>query len=184
MQLDPATPKTAASARVHAAFAFMNNVYLWAGYAAGMCLVSIFVVTMIQVGGRLAGWNPPGLTDYAGYLTAAATFLALGYSLNRGAQVRVSLFLSMSGAARPWLEMVALVISGVVAIWFAFHSWNMVLWSYKLGDMSSGLDATHLWIPQLSMAIGASLLAVAVVDHTLRLWLLGDHGIADADEPL
>jgi TRAP-type C4-dicarboxylate transport system permease small subunit len=162
----------------------MDKVYLWAGYAAGLCMVAIFLVTMAQVGGRLAGWNPPGLTDYAGYLTAAATFLALAHTLNRGAHVRVSLFLAMAGAFRYWIELGAMLLSSLVAAWFAYHSWAMMIVSYQLGDMSAGLDAMHLWIPQLSMTIGVGLLAVAVMDHTLRLILLGEHGIVDADEPL
>ena len=53
----------------------------------------------------------------------------------------------------------------------------MVYWSYALGDVSQGLDATPIWIPQLSMAFGVSLLAVAVIDHGLRLLLTGDHQI-------
>jgi hypothetical protein len=53
----------------------------------------------------------------------------------------------------------------------------MVYWSYVLGDVSQGLDATPIWIPQLSMAFGMSLLAVAVADHGLRLIATGEHGI-------
>jgi TRAP-type C4-dicarboxylate transport system permease small subunit len=165
-------------------FRVMDRVYLLAGYAAAFCMTMIFVLTMVQVMGRMVGFNPPGLTDYAGYLTAASTFLALAYAFNQGAQIRVSLFLSMMGKARYGVELIAFAISGSIGLWFAYYSWSMVIWSYKLGDMSSGLDATHLWIPQTSMAVGVSLLAVAVIDHALRMIITGDHGIVAADEPL
>ncbi len=164
-------------------FHVLDGVYRWCGYAAGACVVLIFALTMVQVGGRFVGYNPAGLTDYVGYLTAATIFLALPHGFNRGSHVRVSLIISMLGAARYWVELGSFVFCAAIAAWFAYFSWSMVFWSYKLGDMSSGLDATHLWIPQLSMAVGVSLLAVAVADHTLRLVMLGDHGIRDSEEP-
>jgi TRAP-type C4-dicarboxylate transport system permease small subunit len=162
----------------------MDRVYLWSGYAAGLCMALIFALTMVQVVGRWVGFNPRGLTDYAGYLTAASTFLALSYALNQGSHVRVSLVLTAAGPFRRPLELLAFMASAIIACWFAYYSWSMVAWSYKLGDISSGLDATPLWIPQLSMSVGVTLLAVAVIDHGLRLLILGDHGIASADEPL
>jgi TRAP-type C4-dicarboxylate transport system permease small subunit len=162
----------------------MDKIYLWAGYAAGLCMALIFALTMVQVVGRWVGFNPRGLTDYVGYLTAASTFLALSYTLNQGSHVRVSLLLAALGKRRWPVELLAFALSAAMAIWFAYYSWSMVAWSYSLGDISSGLDATPLWIPQLSMSVGVTLLAVAVVDHGLRLLILGDHGIVSADEPL
>jgi hypothetical protein len=41
-----------------------------------------------------------------------------------------------------------------------------------------------VWIPQLSMAVGVSLMALAVVDHGLRLVITGDHGIETAPDAL
>jgi TRAP-type C4-dicarboxylate transport system permease small subunit len=164
-------------------FGFLDCVYKWCGYAAGACVVLIFLLTLLQVVGRFLGYNPAGLSDYVGYLTAATIFLALPHGFNRGSHVRVSLLVSMLGAARRWVELGVFAFCGAVAAWFAYFSWSMVIWSYWLGDMSSGLDATRLWIPQLSMALGAALLAVAVIDHGLRLALLGDHGIKDGEMP-
>ena len=48
-----------------------------------------------------------------------------------------------------------------IAAWFAYYSCSMVYWSYTLGDVSQGMDATPLWIPQLSMALGTVLFAIA-----------------------
>ena len=36
--------------------------------------------------------------------------------------------------------------------------------SYQFHDMSTGNDATPLWIPQLSMAAGNVILAIAFID--------------------
>jgi TRAP-type C4-dicarboxylate transport system permease small subunit len=160
----------------------LDRLYLASGYLAAFCMVCIFVLTMAQIGGRLIGQNLRGVTDYAGYFMAASAFLAFAHTLNRGAHVRIELFLSMLGSYRNWAEKLCFLCSTAIAVWFSYYTWTMVYWSYALGDVSQGLDATPLWIPQLSMAFGASLLALAVADHGLRLVLTGDHGIEAAPD--
>ena len=43
-----------------------------------------------------------------------------------------------------------------------------------LGDVSQGIDATPLWIPQSGMAIGAVLFAVAMAHFTILRIFCGD----------
>lgn len=166
------------------AWLFLDKIYTWTGYMAAFCMVMIFLVTMFQVIGRYVGYNPPGLTNYVGYLTGASTFLALAHTLNRGGHVRVSLFLAMMGRYRQYAKWIGMAFSAVIGFWFSYYCWLTVFDSYRFGDLSDGLDATPLWIPQVSMAVGASLLAVAVTDHFLRLIVTGSDGIETVDEPL
>jgi TRAP-type mannitol/chloroaromatic compound transport system permease small subunit len=162
----------------------LDRLYLYCGYLAAFFLLCIFAVTMLQVCGRLVGYNPRGATDYAGYFMAASAFLAFAHTLNKGAHVRIELFLSLAGRYRSWAEIFSFVVSAIIAVWFSYHSWALVYWSYVLGDISQGLDATPVWIPQLSMAVGVNLLAIAVIDHGLRLIFTGDHEIETAAEAL
>jgi TRAP-type C4-dicarboxylate transport system permease small subunit len=160
----------------------LDRLYLAGGYLAAICMLCIFALTMAQITGRLVGYNLRGATDYAGYFMAASAFLAFAHTLNRGVHVRIELFLSMLGTYRRWAEKICFLCSAAIALWFAYYFWKLVYWSYLLGDVSQGLDATPIWIPQTTMAIGASLLAVAIADHGLRLLLTGDHGIETAPE--
>lgn len=160
----------------------LDRLYLLSGYLAAVCMLGIFALTMAQIGGRLIGLNLRGATDYAGYFMAASAFLAFAHTLNRGVHIRIELFLSMLGGFRRWAEIACFLCSTAIAVWFAYYSWTLVYWSYVLGDVSQGLDATPLWIPQLTMAAGASLLALAVADHGLRLALTGNHGIPIAPD--
>ncbi len=162
----------------------LDRLYLYCGYAAALCMVCIFAVTTLQIVGRAVGYNPHGLTDYVGYFMAASAFLAMAHTLNKGAHVRIELFLSMMGRFRIVAEWFAFAVTTVIAIWLSYFSWSMVIWSYELGDMSQGLDATPMWIPQSTMAIGFSMMALAVVDHMLRMILTGDHGIQSAPDAL
>ncbi len=162
----------------------LDRLYLYCGYMAAFCMVCIFAVTLLQIAGRFVGFNPHGLTDYVGYFMGASAFLALAHALNRGAHVRIELFLSMMGRFRKVAEWFSFAATSVIAIWLTYYAWSLVYWSYNLGDISQGLDATPMWIPQSSMAVGITLLAIAVVDHALRLVLTGNHGIGKAPDEL
>jgi TRAP-type C4-dicarboxylate transport system permease small subunit len=155
----------------------LDCLYRASGYLAAACMVGILAMTVLQIGARVTGYNVRGASDYAGYFMAASAFLAFPYALNEGAHIRIEIFLSLLGKRRPWMEKISFVVASFVAGWFAFYSWKLVYWSFELGDMSQGMDATPLWIPQLTMSVGASLFAVAIFDHTLRFLVTGKHGL-------
>jgi TRAP-type mannitol/chloroaromatic compound transport system permease small subunit len=159
-------------------WSLLDRLYLYCGYLAAAFMVLIFFVTMIQIIGRYIGINPRGLTDYVGYFMGASVFLAFAHTLNRGAHVRIELFLSTLGKHRHWAEKLSFLISCVVVVWLSYYAWMNVYLSYSYGDVSQGLDATPMWIPQLSMAVGFSLFAVSLIDHGLRLMITRDSGIA------
>ena len=98
--------------------------------------------------------------------------------------MRVKLFLAMMGRFRIVRRVDWHGLLGGLGFWFSYYCWHTVFDSYNFGDLSDGLDATPIWIPQISMAVGATLLAVAVTDHFLRLIVTGSDGIEAADEPL
>jgi TRAP-type C4-dicarboxylate transport system permease small subunit len=162
----------------------LDQLYLICGYLAALFLVLIFLTTMLQVVSRLAGYNIRGLTDFAGYFMAASAFLALAHTFNKGAHIRIELFLSMMGRFRRIAEWSSFAISTLIAAWLTWFAWSMVYWSYTLNDISQGLDATPIWIPQLSMAFGFTVLALSIVDHTSRLILTGDHGLPASPDAL
>ena len=165
-------------------WSWLDRLYLYCGYLAGFFMVLIFGVTMLQIIGRYVGFNPRGLTDYVGYFMGASVFLAFAHTFNRGAHVRIELFLTVLGKHRHWGEKLSFLITSVVAVWLAYYSWRAIFWSYTLGDMSQGLDATPLWIPQLSMAIGLSLFALSVVDHNIRLLVTGKSGLSQSTDAM
>ena len=165
-------------------WAALDRFYLCCGYLAAFFMVCIFLTTMLQVGSRWIGINIRGLTDYAGYFMAASAFLAFPHTFNRGAHIRIELFMSMMGRFRFVAELLSFSAASAIAVWLANFAWSMVYWSWTLNDISQGLDATPIWIPQLSMAIGLSVLAVCVMDHSLRLLLTGDHQLPASPDAL
>ena len=121
--------------------------------------------------GRQLHFNVPGIDAYAGYMMAATGFLALAHTLKRGEHIRVTLILEHLGAkAKHGLELWALGVAVLLAGLFAFYSAKLAYQSWDFGDISTANDATPLWIPQLSMAIGSAILAIALVDELLLEW--------------
>ncbi|MEO0822097.1 MAG: TRAP transporter small permease [Pseudomonadota bacterium] len=160
----------------------LDALYLAAGWIAAIFLVAILVLIVVQMAARWTGSVVPGTAEYAGYCMAAASFFALAHALNRGAHIRVSLILSRLGPARRMAEILAHGLAALLAIFFARYAIKATWWSHKLNDVSQGQDATPLWIPQLAMAAGTVLLAVALLDQFLRVLLTRHPGVPDGGE--
>jgi TRAP-type C4-dicarboxylate transport system permease small subunit len=137
--------------------------------------VFILATLLIEVAGialREAGYSMAGSDAYAGYFLAAGSFLALGYALRQGDHIRVTLILQrFRGRARWWMEVFCLTVASALSVYFAWFSARLVWGSYTFNDISQNVDATPLWIPQLSMAVGLAGLALAFIEQlviTLR----------------
>lgn len=156
----------------------LDTLYALSGVAAAACLVMILVVVVLQMAARWFGIAFPGSTSYAGYLMAASAFLAFAHALNRGAHIRVSLVLNAVPArVRYALEVWCLGVASAATGYLAYYAVRAVRWSYRLGDVSQGQDATPLWIAQTPMAVGAVLLAVCCFDNLLTLLVRGRDNI-------
>ncbi len=62
----------------------------------------------------------------------------------------------------------ALAVGSLLASAFAFFSIKLTYDSWLYNDISTSNDATPLWIPQISMAVGTVLFLVALVDELIR----------------
>lgn len=167
--------------------AALDRLYLAAGALAGLGLIAIAVLVLLSIITRLLGLYVPGLTVYAGYAMATSSFLALAYTFGRGGHIRVALFIDrFSGARRRAAELWCLAAGTFLAGYLAWYSVKMVRVSHLLGDVSEGADATPLWIPQLGMAVGTVLLAIALADRLIAVALgapLDHKKAAPADAP-
>jgi TRAP-type C4-dicarboxylate transport system permease small subunit len=153
---------------------WLDRLYDACGAIAALFLLTLLAVIVLQMVARWSGQQFPGSTDYAGYCMAAASFFALAYALNRGAHIRVSLLLNTLGRWRRAGELWCYGIGSALACYFAYYAVKAVRVSYQLNDISQGQDATPLWIPQLVMAIGGMLFALALVDRLLQVASGGD----------
>lgn len=146
--------------------AALDRLYDAAAWLAAASMIGLLVMVLLSIAGRQFGFYVPGTDAYAGYLMAAAGFLALAHTLKRREHIRVTLVLNLAGArTRRALEWVSLLVALLVAVLLAWYSVRLAWQSHAFNDISTGNDATPLWIPQLSMAAGTLILLVALVDE-------------------
>lgn len=161
----------------------LDALYRLGGALAALSLFGLFAIIVAQMAARWSGVSLRGSTDYAGYLMAASAFLAFATALDRGYHIRVTMMHAALGKRLGrWLEVWAFGVGTAVSCYVAWYACKAVWWSRKLGDLSQGLDATPLWIPQSAMAAGAILLAICFLDHWLRVLVTGRHGVGDVSE--
>jgi TRAP-type C4-dicarboxylate transport system permease small subunit len=162
----------------------LDALYDGAAWLAALFMVGLLVMVLLSVISRQLNFHLPGTDAYAGYMMAGAGFLALAHTLKRGEHIRVTLLLSaLRGKARRGLEIWALFAATLLAALSAWYALRLSWQSYTFHDISTGNDATPLWIPQLTMAAGTVILAIAFVDE-LALELRGRRVQAAGDEPL
>ena len=162
----------------------LDRLYDGAAWLAALCMIGTLAMVLLGIVSRLLNWFVAGTDAYAGYFMAGAGFLALAHTLKRGEHIRVSLILErLRGRRRRALELFALGISALLAIAFAWYSARLAFQSYDFNDISTGNDATPLWIPQLTMAFGALVLAIAVIDELVLEWR-GLRHVATPEEAL
>lgn len=157
----------------------LDAIYDGAGFLSALCLVAILVVITAQVTARWAGIPFNGSNEYAGYLMAAASFLAFAHTLNRGAHIRVGLLLTALGARRFWGELWCLAIASAAAAYLAWYAVKLVYWSHRLKEVSQGQDVTPLWLAQTPVAVGAVILAICLIDNLVALMIRGRDNIRE-----
>ncbi len=157
----------------------LDSLYEGAAWLAALFMIGLLVMVLLSIAGRQFHFHLPGTDAYAGYFMAASGFLALASTLKRGEHIRVTLVLgALKGGTRRGMEIWALAAATALSVLSAYYSGRLVWQSRSFNDVSTGTDATPLWIPQLAMALGTAVLAIAFLDE-LVLELRGRRGITD-----
>jgi TRAP-type C4-dicarboxylate transport system permease small subunit len=162
----------------------LDALYNGAAALAALFMVCLLGMVLLSIAGRQFHFHVPGTDAYAGYLMAASGFLALAHTLKRGEHIRVTLILgALRGRWKKGLELWALGFASALSALFAFYCCRLAWQSRTFHDISTASDATPLWIPQLGMAVGTVILAVAFVDE-LVLEIRGQRVVPGSDEAL
>ena len=145
---------------------FLDGLYGAAAWLAGLAMISILLMVLLTILSRLIGFSAPGTDAYAGYAMAGAGFMALASTFKKGEHIRVTLLLgALKGTALKVMEVTALLIATVLAGFLAFYSTRLTWQSWEIEDISVGIDATPMWIPQVFMALGTIIFFIALLDE-------------------
>ncbi|GAC1606761.1 MAG: TRAP transporter small permease [Ramlibacter sp.] len=162
----------------------LDLLYDGSAWLAALAMIGVLLMVLLSIVSRQLGFHVPGTDAYAGYCMAGAGFLALAHTLKHNEHIRVTLLLGrLRGKAKHALELWALTAAVLLSALFAFYSARLAWQSHALNDISTGNDATPLWIPQLMMALGTVVLLVAFIDEWW-LELSGQRVTVESDEAL
>lgn len=156
----------------------LNLLYRAGGWAAAISILIICTLVMAQVCLNLIdkissllfdtaiGLTIPSYSDFTGFFLAGASFLALAYTLREGGHIRVSLILQqlpqkLQHIAEIWC--LGLVCS--ITLFFTWFMARLVYESWSYNDLSSGMIAVPIWIPQSSIFVGLAILSIALIDE-------------------
>jgi TRAP-type C4-dicarboxylate transport system permease small subunit len=142
---------------------FLDRLFEATGWLACLFMIATLLAVLSSIFGRfIPALELQGADAYAGYSMAASAFLALATTLRRGEHIRVTLIINrLSPVGYRWLDTFCHLFALAVSVILAWYSINLVRQSLAFNDVSTGLDATPLWIPQIGMAFGTSVLALA-----------------------
>ncbi|SLN24509.1 TRAP transporter small permease [Oceanibacterium hippocampi] len=161
---------------------FLDALYRLSGAFAALCLIAICTIVLLQVGANLIdavaaavtgtaiGLVIPSYAEFAGFFLAAASFFALAYTLRTGGHIRVTLFIQkMTGLPRRIVEIWCTGTGAAMAGYLAYYLVLLVVESWEYNDLSTGMVAIPIWIPQLPMALGVIVLTISLTDEFLRV---------------
>ena len=175
----------------------LDRLYATTQRLSAACLVAIALLVGLQLVGRiadsvlkLAGRQPYGfmiasLAEMAGYLLAAASFLALAATLKRGAHIRVTMLLSaFKSSTRRLFELWALAAAAVFTGFMAGSVALLVYDSIRFKEVSYGLLPIPLAVPQAVMTIGLVVLLIALLDELMIVWKSGKPSFQSAEDAI
>lgn len=157
----------------------LKTLYEVTGILGGIFMVLLLVFVLYSVGPGVGLWleqtlglpNPINYVarsadEFAGYAMLASAFLALASTFGRGEHIRVTLFVQrLQGTPRRLAEIWCLSLGSLLTGYLAWFSIKLCWLSYEINDVSTGLIAIPLWIPQVGMAVGAVVLCIAAIEQ-------------------
>ncbi len=160
----------------------LNLLYKASGWFGACCIAAICLLVICQVmlnlidristllTGTAIGLTIPSYADFTGFLLAAASFMALAYSLREGAHIRVSLIIGHlpEKLHRP-VEMWCILFGLSISLYFAWYTAKLTHESFTYNDLSPGMIAVPIWIPQTALLLGLIVLSIALMDELVTV---------------
>ena len=176
---------------------FLDWLYRMSGWVSASFIAAICILVFAQVilniidrlstliTGSAIGLAIPSYADFTGFFLAAASFFALAFTLREGGHIRVTLFIqNVSPGIRRLFEFWSIGLATAVSVYFTWYMGLLVLESFKFNDLSSGMIAVPLWMPQSGMLIGLIVLSIALIDEFFGLLSGGDPSYQNKGENL
>ena len=153
-------------------FTLLERTSLW---LSAFCLIGMTVLMLLEVVLRgVFNSTTEHSDELVGYLLVGVSFLSLALCQSRGAFHRVEMVQMRLGPRGQAVS--ALVFNLLSFTYIAITDWyflQFVMSSYRREAMASTALGTPLWIPEMAMVLGATMLLIvlgkAVIDDIRKL---------------
>jgi len=151
---------------------YLKNIYKLSGYIAAIFLIFVALFILTGIASRIFGFYIRGLAEYSGYCMASSSFLALAYTFGEKGHIRITLFLEKANKSiKRLLELWCLSVATFFSAFLSFYFIKMLIISIDFKERSEGADEIYIWIPQTTVALGATIFFVCIL-HNLILLIL------------
>ncbi len=171
---------------------YKGSCWLAAGFLAAICLLVVCQVSLNLLDrlsslltGSAIGLTIPSYADFTGYFLAASSFLALAFTLREGGHIRVSLIIShFSPGLRHVTEIWCTGLATCMSLYFTWYTFSLTRESFTYNDLSPGMVAVPIWIPQTAMLGGLIILSIALLDELICVARGNEPSYAEKGESL
>jgi TRAP-type mannitol/chloroaromatic compound transport system permease small subunit len=149
---------------------FVDRLSGWCGALAGLAVLGILALVCVEILMRnLFGRSTLISDEIAGYLNAAAVFLALGYTMREGAFIRVdTVYAKLRGRAllaARWVFTILTIVSVVVLLAYVLIQESYL---FRNNVRSDSLTQTLLYIPESVVIVGLAVLLLQLVTYLVK----------------
>ena len=150
--------------------ALLTSLGLWTSGVA--VLFMVFLITLEVAGRKLFGFSTLVADEFSGYLLVVTTFMGGAYTLKMKGFTRMeAIYNRFKGGSRWMIDLVFNLVSLVFLIIVDYWLWVHILSSYRSGLTSISIFQTPLYIPQVFMGIGATILLFEVALEVVSLFV-------------
>ena len=144
----------------------LDALYLGGAWLAAFSVFAICVLMLLQSIGRELGVRTGGTNDVVAWLCAASAFLAMAHAFKHGDFVRVTLLAEkVSPGVQRALELFALSVAALAVGYLTWWATRFTYESWQFNEISGGMLAMPLWIPQIAFVAGTWIFFIAVMDE-------------------
>jgi TRAP-type C4-dicarboxylate transport system permease small subunit len=140
----------------------MSRASVW---FAWICLWAMMLIILIDITGRrFLGHSTQTADELSGYFLVVITFIGAAYTLRQGRHISVDLLQEhISPKANRILSIFTSVFALAFIVIMIWYSLKLSLSSLKFGSLSGTMLNTPMWIPQIVVPVGLSILALAAL---------------------
>lgn len=143
----------------------INRISLYAAYGAGICATLLVVLVLAEIC-RRTFFNSSFLWTFeiSSWLLVAFAFLGMGYTLQSGGHVRVTLLTSrLPKQVQTWLELILSLIGAAMFIYFAFFLFEGMVSAYQMGEVGTSVLEPPVFLIWAAGFVGLAIFSLQFV---------------------